>query len=395
MKEILGPLLNLPSLEVIEVSLPPNEVHIHCCSTQTAGICPHCLRPTQEITKYYTRKLRDLPIFDRKTYLHIKVRQFHCRDCPRSFSERLPFADSHRTYTKRMEKFIFKCSANIPFKEVAAIVDVSPHKVEEVFTRYSDQALDTKGTFEEVRYLGIDEIAIKKGKKDYACVLVDIERGLVLDFLEDRSKDFLMKYFQNKGKAFCQQIEILSCDMWEGFASLAKEVFPNAITVIDRFHVVRHLGKALEKERKSLRRTYPQQDQFKRLHWILRKQPDSLEQHEIEIRDKAFAQAPDLKRLYELKLEFKQIFDKTDSKQEAELKMEQWNKQAKELNNPHMNRFLKLWEKWKERALNYFPLKITNGVVEGMNKWIRTLIRKAYGYRNFNNLRRRILMAKG
>ena len=75
--------------------------------------------------------------------------------------------------------------------------------------------------------------------------------------------------------------------------------------------------------------------------------------------------------------------------------MEQWNKQAKELNNPHMNRFLKLWEKWKERALNYFPLKITNGVVEGINNWIRTLIRKAYGYRNFNNLRRRILMAKG
>jgi len=165
MKEILGPLLNLPSLEVTKVSLPPNEVHIHCLSTQSVGICPHCLGSTQEVTKYYTRKLRDLPIFDRKTYLHIKVRQFHCRGCPRSFSERLPFADSNRTYTKRMEKFIFKCSENIPLKEVAAIVDVSPHKVEDIFARYSQQVLDTKRTFDGVRYLGIDEIAIKKGKK--------------------------------------------------------------------------------------------------------------------------------------------------------------------------------------------------------------------------------------
>lgn len=113
--------------------------------------------------------------------------------------------------------------------------------------------------------LGIDEFSYRKGKKDYAVVLVDLDTGQVWDILEHRDKSRLKAYFLSKGKAFCEDLEIFSCDMWEGFSNTAKELFPNAEVVIDRFHFFQHCHKVLDTVRKELRKKQPNNAYFKQI----------------------------------------------------------------------------------------------------------------------------------
>ncbi|MDZ7896613.1 MAG: transposase [Arcicella sp.] len=106
----------------------------------------------------------------------------------------------------------------------------------------------------------MDEIALKKGKGDYVVILVDLDTHQVIDVLPSRLKDFLIEYFTNKGKAFCEQIEVFCSDMWTAYLETAKELFINATIVVDRFHYFSYLQDVIDKTRKKLRKSNPKQD---------------------------------------------------------------------------------------------------------------------------------------
>ena len=120
-----------------------------------------------------------------------------------------------------------------------------------------------------VRYA---EIALKKGHRNYACVLVNLDTGAVIDLLEDRRKEALIAYFEGLGSDFCAGIEVFSSDLWEGYIRAGEAMFPNATIVADRFHFFAHLQKALDNARKHLRRQYKDRDELKRIKWLLLKQ---------------------------------------------------------------------------------------------------------------------------
>lgn len=90
--------------------------------------------------------------------------------------------------------------------------------------------------FKGVRVLGIDEIVLKKGYKNFVCVLVNLEIGEVIEILKNRIKEFLINYFKNLGKDFCEGIEIFFFDMWDGYINIVKELFFNVDIVVDRFY---------------------------------------------------------------------------------------------------------------------------------------------------------------
>ena len=115
-------------------------------------------------------------------------------------------------------------------------------------------------------------------RRNFACVLRDAERNVVLDFLEKRDMATLKAYFAKKGVALCQQIEVVVSDMWDGYVNLvgAKGIFPNAINVIDRFHFVQHISTSLDGQRKLVRKEFASDERLKNLRWPLLKSPHSL-----------------------------------------------------------------------------------------------------------------------
>jgi transposase len=388
-------LLNLPHIRVTDFMVSDQEAHIYCTSRVDTGQCPSCMEHTKEITMYQERTIRDMALLGRKVYLHLQTRQFHCKDCNRYFNERFNFVQPNKTMTIRYEQYLYFLAEDICISQVSIKEDICWSTVNSVYQKYSAKHLSQRDVWQQVRYLGIDEIAIRKGKKDYACCLIDLERGIVLDFLESRQKAYLVAYFKEKGMDFCNQIELVSCDMWEGYTNLAGDIFPNAVTVIDRFHFFMHLNKALNATRATLRKEFPDEDTFKHLRWAILKNPQNLSNEEDILLEKAFKLSQELKQVYSLRNELKEIFDTDQSIQQAQESIDLWQEKAEQIPNKHLTLFLKVLQNWRAKILNFFKERVSNGVVEGLNNAIRGIIRRSFGFHNFDNLKRRILVELG
>lgn len=384
-------LLGFSELSVSSVALKKVSIHLYCQGKFEENSCPVCLKKCKKVKSVTVREIRDMSLLGKGVYLHLESRQFHCESCERYFQERFSFVAPHKTQTVRLEQYLYGWLKDSSFKQVAARENVCWDVLQELFTRHSQQEIKTNLGYFPTR-IGIDEFAYRKGKKDYAVVIVDLDRGCVWDVLEERSKESLKAYFLNKGPVFCEGITVVSCDMWEGFSNTAKEVFPKAEVVIDRFHFFVHCRYVVDSIRKQLRKQAPNNVNFKDIKWLLYKAWKNLSNKERTTLLKAFRQSPTLRKAYFLQVELQNIFDTCLSKEEAQKHIEAWHQQAQGLQHKAMDTFLKTFTNWKNDILNFFTYRVSNGVVEGINNAIKTLKRVAYGSRNFQHFRARILV---
>jgi transposase len=204
----------------------------------------------------------------------MQVRQFFCPDCDRYFPERLSFADPGKSYTHRQangvaRRWIFDCCSKQPFTEVGALPGVNAKTVERIYYQQVKVRLDLPNRYVAVRRLGIDEIANRKGKSSYCCVLTDLDRNVALEVLPSRSKTTLIAHFQKLGPGFCAQIESVSFDLCAACYAISKRFFPQAVHVVDRFHVVKSLNKVLDTLRWKLRHDQSLVEALKNIKWDL------------------------------------------------------------------------------------------------------------------------------
>jgi len=390
--EVFELILGIKEIHVDRVDWQDQSLHIYCSSIFEEALCPKCLKKTQVINQTYERQFRDLPITGKEVYLHLSQRQFYCLDCHRHFNERFSFVDPKRTMTRRYERYVYECCKAGTIQKISAQENLVWHTVNEICQRGARKELDER-PLSKVRVVGMDEFAMKKGHRDYATVIVDLERVEIIDILEYRDQEKLIKYFKNRGTAWCEGIGVFCSDMWQGFLNTAKAVFPNATLVVDRFHFFGYLNKALDNERKSLRRKFKDQEDFKRLKWALLKNAEDLTDDQKKKLARAFLLAPQLKLLYEHKEKFRSIFDQRLTREQGEIELNQWIEQAKKMKNKHLNNFLSMLNAWKDYVLNYFTHRFTTSVIEGINNAIKAVKRMGYGFRNFVNFKQRILIS--
>lgn len=383
-------LLGFSDFSVTKIESSKLRLDIYGESNLEESICPNCLKKCNKVTSTSERVVRDRNILDKEVYLHLISRQFHCQDCTRYFQEVFSFVSKNKNQTHRLEKYLYLCLKDSSFKEVATRENILWDVLDGIFKKYSKREISKYLDYFPKR-LGIDEFAYKKGKKEYAVVLVDLDRGQVWDILEFRSKEYLKAYFLAKGEVFCKGIEVFSCDMWEGFSNTAKELFPNADVVIDRFHFFQHCNAVLDSIRKELRRKDPKNAHFKQIKWLLYKAWKDLTHKDRRILLKAFRFSTTLRKVYFMKVELQNIFNTDLSKQEAQKLIDKWIEEAQKINHKAMNKFINTFNSWKNYIINFFTYRCSNGIVEGINNKIKTLKRNAYGFRNFQNFRLRII----
>ena len=160
--------------------------------------------------------------------------------------------------------------------------------VNEIFTTRSTKEILTRSSWKEVTHIALDEIALRKGHKNYVVIVLDLLTGQILDILKQRDKAFLVKYFTNKGEDFCNQIQVFSSDMWKAYLNCAKEVFPKAIVVADRFHFFGKCQEGIDHARNSFRKKFPKADELKKLKYALLKDPENLSKKQQEQLDTVF-----------------------------------------------------------------------------------------------------------
>jgi transposase len=253
--------------------------------------------------------------------------------------------------------------------------------------------------------LGIDEIALKKGHRDFATiVIVRTERGenRVLGVLENREKATLKAFLLSIPKPLRATVREVCSDLYEGYTEAAREVFGNKVVIIaDRFHVAKLyrgvVDNVRKREMRRLKQALPEAEygQLKGAMWLVRKPPENLDEKERTTLALLFGHSPVLLSVYLLAGTLTGIFDTPHSKTEAEELLRAWMSVVKDVGLPDFDRFLKTLDEKMDLVTNYFIRRHTSGFMEGLNHKIRVLLGRCYGLFNRIHIFQRVTLDLG
>ena len=396
----LTQLLGLEQFEVtgygIERDKKQDIVHIYGTINVDAAICPCCHNVSTTIKEHKDRCVRDCDMWGKRTFLHFQIRRFECPECGHRFTEELKDIGWKRRQTIRFELQVYEACLGNSKKRTAEMFHLSQTAVKRIFKRWAQERRKGK-QFGLVKVLGIDEISVKKRHKQFAVVISDLERRCVLAVLPDRTHKTLKKWLDSLSDEQRAAVKTVSMDMWGPYRSFFKKYLPKAHRVADRFHVMQQLNKQLGKARLAYQRKSDEdiQKALKGCRWLFVMNQDNLSEKQEEKLMTALETAPELKRIYLLKEEFRRVFERIQDKQQAQRFLQAWICKAQASGSKQLRDFIRTLRNWWSEILNYFDGRITNGFVEGINRAIRGIIWRAYGFRNFENFQLQILAEHG
>lgn len=371
-------------------------LHINGEINTKVAICPSCHSLSSTVKEYKDRCVRDCDVWGKRTFLHFQTRRFECPECGHRFTEELKEIDWRRRQTIRFEQQVYEACLGNSKKGTAEIFHLSYTTVHRIFKRWAKKQRKGK-RLGLVRVLGIDEISLKKRHKQFAVVISDLERHCVLAVLPDRKHETLKKWLDTLSDEQRATIKTVSMDMWGPYRHFFKKHLPKARRVADRFHVMQQLNKQLGKARLAYQRKADEDTQtaLKGCRWLFVMARDNLSQKQEQKLMTALEVAPELKQIYLLKEEFRLVFERVEDKQQAQRFLQAWICKAQASGSKYLSTFIKTLRNWWSEILNYFDNRITNGFVEGINRAIRGIIWRAYGFRNFENFKLQILAEHG
>jgi transposase len=240
------------------------------------------------------------------------------------------------------------------------------------------------------RYLGIDEFARRKGHC-YDTILCDLETGQVLEVSAGRKKEEVRVLLERLSD--CDTVEAVSMDMSRSFREAVQLCLPRARIVADHFHVIQHVGKAVKKVlRRWAKSAQGKQVLDGQLHLFVRNRED-LSDEEEQTRAHLAQAFPEIAVAWQLKEDLRSWYA-TASAQTAASQLDEWIAHVKREGPAELRKALSAFRDWRQEILAFFdflPRRLSNGFVEGKNTRTKALIRQAYGYRNRQHLRLRIL----
>ena len=287
---------------------------------------------------------------------------------------------------------------NSTIQDVVNQEKISYKRVINIIKRYVPNKIDWS-TIEAIKDLGIDEIALKKGHKDFVVIVSTKIKGkvVVLGVLKNRRKHTVKDFLLSIPNRLSETVETVCCDMYDGFINAAKEVFSSKVKIVmDRFHVAKNYRGAIEtlrkKEMRRLKKALSEEDynKLKNMMWILRKEESDLSDEEQEKLNFFFKHSPLMKKAYKFRNKLTDIFNQCLSEKQAKRKIKQWIKQVKRSELTCFDTFIKTLIKLWHDILNYFINRLNSGFVEGLNNKIKVIKRRCYGIFNIKNLFQRI-----
>ena len=393
----LTELLGLEDFQVIgyEIYEPEHQLILICEIKHQVAICPECHQPSEAIHEYKPQMVRDVSAFGRESYLDYVRRRFKCHHCQKPFTEQLATVSQGR-YTTRYEHYIFEQYRQASITEIAYQENLGYKAAQGIFYRQAEARLGQSKS-QLVRRLGIDEISLKKGHQQFMLVLSDLDRQCVIATLEERQMERLEAWFMRLSALERQAIVEVSMDMWSPYRSAVERHLPQADIVADRFHVVQNLNRAVTKARRDIQRDAPAEvkDPLKGSRWVLVKNQVNLSDKEQDKLALLYETSPELKQLHQLKEAFRDIFETDHSRQQAALTLAAWMDKVRATGLKSLDTFLNTLDNWGQQILNYFNQRTSQGFVEGMNNRIKLIMRRGYGYRNFDHFSFRILIECG
>jgi len=366
--------------------------------------CPRCRTKSHRVHQNHRYIVKDLSWGENQVFLEINRRQFKCEKCRKPFSEDLDFIKRRRTYTKRLATQIIQEVLENDIHSVAKKGVVTTEEIERMLKDAAAELLESKPS--ELKRLGIDEIALIKGKGNYCAVLIDLSKSKLIGILAARTQEEISQVLRGWGTEVLEGIEEVSIDLWKGYKNLVIELMPNVQVVADRFHVMAQINKELDSQRKREKRKIEdviktekkseektEQEQvlegLKKSKYVLLKNEKDLSEEQKSKLIQVKEVSSSLKRMHELKEEIRKFFEQTNNWLTGLFKLGIWLASAKK----YFPNSQKTIIRWLDEIIAYFDNRTTSGVVEGINNKLKLIKRSAYGFRNFENYRIRCLLS--
>ena len=394
--------LNLPDVRILSSEQDEDgDFIITVESTLSSTTCTHCGREISDFHAFSDPvRLRHMPIFDHKVWIVIRAKRFRCPHCDAgpTTTQRLSWYDLGHATTKDFDRHCLRTLVNSTIVDTAIKLATSEELIEGILDRWIRSSVDWDA-FEWLGCLGLDEIALKKGHRDWVVlVTAKLEGGgvAILAVLADRRKETVAVFLRSIPERLKRSIERVCCDQYEGFINAAEEELPWATVVIDRFHVARAYGTAFDQVRKRetrrLKRELPKAEYARVAHvmWPFRKRVEDLEDEEFARLEQVFSYSAELELAYNLREDLRELFERDLSKVGAKRALRAWMKRAHASGIEELNGVIEMFERQMDRITNYFLGRETSGFVEGFNNRVKVLKRRSYGLSNLKRLFQRL-----
>lgn len=382
--------LGLPELMILgQVELDDHfEVTIRYRRDKVA--CPRCGSIMVRKHESSFQRKKDRKLRDKIVVLNLEKRRFRCLSCSKVFTEPDEVFGSRRRSSQRLRKYLGERARHQAVSRVAKEEGVSESLVRRCFTEGTASQLGvSEGKPKASRVIGLDEFSVKK--RIFDTTISDLEERKVLGIVEGCGKTNLEKYFTALPDP--EIVKVVVMDMHEPFRQAVQMCLPKANIVVDKFHVITHINQALDKVRTRLQGKENKGRRWLLFHnrYLLLRKAEGLSPEEQLKLSRLFSLYPDLGIAWNLK-EFLREWYKSSNRAEAGLSLCHWEESVRKAGLKEFGIGLPMFRNWRNEILNYFDHRVTNGFVEGKNNRIKVIKRMAYGYRNIDNLRRRILL---
>lgn len=386
--DFISNLLEIKDLIVTKIENNQSEVHIHFQLQRRDHICPCCGSVTNKVHDYRVSVIKDAPLMGKFTFLHYRKRRYHCNCCGKHFYETFNLLPKHCRITTRLGFLsLHQLRETLNVSCVSRQLGISSSSV---FRRLKDIRFPKPASLPEV--LSIDEFRGNAGGQKFQAILTNPKKHTVFDILPSRTQYTLMDYLRPYKDR--KNVRFFIMDMNYVYRDIAETLFPNATIVIDKFHVVRYVTWALENVRKRIQKDMhdSKRKYFKRSRRILLSHYHSLNEENRQALEVMLSQSPDLAVAYFLKEQFYDFMASSD-RTEATTKLHKFILSAQSSDLNEFSSCLTMLANWTNYILNAFECPYSNGFTEGTNNKIKVIKRNAYGYRNFENFRNRILLS--
>mgnify|MGYP000869622191 CR=1 FL=1 len=392
---LIEKLLKLPEFEVTDLKQNEYDMGIYVQTRNRPNYCPVCGSTDPPLVIYKSRQqiVRDLSIHGQRVGLFINRRYYQCQECSGRFSEPLDCIDGKNRMTVRLRDYIAQQAKFSPFSTIENDLKISHTTIRKIFLEEVEKLPSLKNMCTP-RILGIDEICLVndsnyKRKQPWA-VIANGEERTVMEMLKDRSKPAIIQALNSLQNP--SNVEVVTMDMWAGYRNAVYETLPNAIVVIDKFHVLKMFTELLDNMRRKYSHYGP--SELKRNRSIFLMREDKLSPYALELRQQWFDKYPALETACRLTENFYKIYD-SKTRLEAEALYHAWQRTIPR--DSDFNGFRMMTStirRCETEIFNYFDAPNTNAFVEGLNSLIRSIALQGRGY-EFEVLRGKVLFTAG
>ena len=392
---VLRRLIAVTSIFVRGVEFGSSGIILDVRPTWRKPRCSSCLRRCPGYDTQAPRLWRHLGLGSVRIWLRYTPRRARCKHCKTIRVEHLPWALPNSGFTMAFEEMCAYLAQITDWTSVTKLLGIDWRTVGVIIGRVVERKLDPL-RLEGLRCIGVDEFSYRKRHR-YITIVVDHDSRRVVWTGEGKGAVALARFFAEIGPEACQQLESVTMDMSAGYRRAVLDHAPQAVIVFDRFHVQKLAGEALDQVRRQVVREAGDSEfarAIKRSRWPLLKnaedatEKDGRKLSEIE---------RDYKPLYRAYL-LKEALRKALSRQQpwrARRDLREWIGWAARSRLEPFKRVARTIGKHFDGVVAYIELRLTNGLVEGINAKSRMIARRAYGFPSAHALQAMIMLCSG